>query len=307
MRYITFTIGREQKFGALLGEQVIELGKHSFPATMLDFIQAGEDAWTAAKAFCLANLALGVPLSRLHLLAPLPRPGKIIGIGLNYMDHCREQNVKIPERPLVFAKYGTAVTGPYETIQWDAALTNEVDYEGELGVVIGKTAHWVTEETALDYVFGYTVADDVSARDLQFSDRQWVRSKSLDTFCPFGPVIVTSGEIPDPQRLALRTKVNGKVLQDSNTSEMIFSVRALVAFLSRSFTLEPGDLILTGTPDGVGVFRNPKIFLQNGDLVEVEIEGVGKIENRVFCTSTLGRLTIRNGSNDRRNKSCLLM
>ena len=281
MRYITFTVGKEEKFGALLDERVIELGKHGFPTTMLDFIQAGEEVWAAAKAFCLDNPASGVSLNQLRLLAPLPRPGKIIGIGLNYMDHCREQNVKVPERPLVFAKFGTAVTGPYETIEWDAALTNEVDYEGELGVVIGKTVRRVTKETALDYVFGYTVANDVSARDLQFSDKQWVRSKNLDTFCPFGPAIVTADEIPDPQILALRTKVNGKVLQDSNTSEMIFSVRELIAFLSRSFTLEPGDLILTGTPNGVGVFRNPKIFLQNGDLVEVEIEGIGKIENRV--------------------------
>jgi 2-keto-4-pentenoate hydratase/2-oxohepta-3-ene-1,7-dioic acid hydratase in catechol pathway len=198
MRYITFTVGKEQKFGALLGERVIELGKHGFPATMLDFIRAGEKVWEAAQAFCLKNPASGVSHNQLHLLAPLPRPGKIIGIGLNYMDHYREQNVKVPERPPVFAKFGSAVTGPFETIEWDATLTNEVDYEGELGVVIGKTVRRVTKETAIDYVFGYTVANDVSARDLQFSDKQWVRSKSLDTFCPFGPAIVTADEIPDP-------------------------------------------------------------------------------------------------------------
>jgi 2-keto-4-pentenoate hydratase/2-oxohepta-3-ene-1,7-dioic acid hydratase in catechol pathway len=265
----------------LFGDRVIELGKNGFPATMLDFIQAGEGVWLAAQAFCLENPVSDISLNQLHLLAPLPRPGKIIGIGLNYMDHCREQNVKVPEHPLVFAKFGTAVTGPYEEIEWEAALAHEVDYEGELGVVIGKTARLITKDAALDYVFGYTVANDVSARDLQYSDKQWVRSKSLDTFCPFGPAIVTADEIPDPQTLALHTKVNGKVLQDSNTCEMIFSVRELISFLSHSFTLEPGDLILTGTPNGVGVFRNPKIFLQNEDLVEVEIEGVGKIENRV--------------------------
>ena len=281
MRFITYTNGKEQKFGALLGGRVVELGGHGFPATMLGFIQAGEKVWEAAQAFCRENPVSDVSLDQLRLLAPLPRPGKVIGIGLNYMDHCREQNVKVPERPLVFAKFGTAVTGPYETIEWEAALTNQVDYEGELGVVIGKTVRRVTKEAALDYVFGYTVANDVSARDLQFSDKQWVRSKSLDTFCPFGPAIVTTDEIPDPQTLALRTRVNGNVLQDSNTCEMIFSVRELISFLSHSFTLEPGDLILTGTPNGVGVFRNPKIFLQNGDLVEVEIEHVGKIENRV--------------------------
>jgi 2-keto-4-pentenoate hydratase/2-oxohepta-3-ene-1,7-dioic acid hydratase in catechol pathway len=281
MRYITFTNGKEQKFGALLGERVIELVQHGFPATMLDFLQAGEEVWAAVKTFCLDNPAIGVSINQLRLLAPLPRPGKIIGIGLNYMDHCREQNVKVPERPLVFAKFGTAVTGPFENIKWDPALTKEVDYEGELGVVIGKTARRVTKENALNYVFGYTVANDVSARDLQFSDKQWVRSKSLDTFCPFGPAIVTADEIPNPQTLALRTMVNNKVMQDSNTAEMIFGVQELIAYLSRSFTLEPGDLILTGTPHGVGVFSNPKIFLHNGDLVEVEIEGIGRIGNHV--------------------------
>jgi 2-keto-4-pentenoate hydratase/2-oxohepta-3-ene-1,7-dioic acid hydratase in catechol pathway len=281
MRYITFGIGTEEKFGAVVDGRVIEPGKHRFPANMMDFIQAGEEAWAAAKTFYLEHPAPGVSLNQLQLQAPLPKPGKIIGIGLNYMDHCREQNVKVPERPLVFAKFGTAVRGPYETIEWDTALTNEVDYEGELGVVIGKTGRRITKAAALDYVFGYTVANDVSARDLQFSDKQWVRSKSLDTFCPFGPAIVTADEIPDPQILALCTKVNGKVMQDSNTSEMIFDVRELIAFLSCSFTLEAGDLILTGTPNGVGVFRNPKVFLQDGDLVSVEIEGIGKIENRV--------------------------
>lgn len=281
MRYITFTVGKEQRFGALYRERVIELGKHGFPATMLDFIQAGEAVWAAAQAFCLENPVSDLSLNQLHLLAPLPRPGKIIGIGLNYMDHCREQNVKVPERPLVFAKFGTAVTGPCGEIEWEAALTHEVDYEGELGVVIGKTVRRITKEAALDYVFGYTVANDVSARDLQFSDKQWVRSKNLDTFCPLGPAIVTADEVPDPQKLVLRTSVNGTILQDSNTYEMIFTVRELISFLSQSFTLEPGDLILTGTPKGVGVFRNPKIFLKNGDLVEVEIESIGKIENRV--------------------------
>jgi 2-keto-4-pentenoate hydratase/2-oxohepta-3-ene-1,7-dioic acid hydratase in catechol pathway len=281
MRYVTFTIGEEKKYGALLGERVIELDRQGFPATMLEFIQAGEEIWTAAQVFCLDNPAPGISLDRIRLHAPLPRPGKIVGIGLNYMDHCREQKVMVPEYPLVFAKFGTAVIGPYDIIEWDADLTTKVDYEGELGAVIGKTARRVKQEDALDYVFGYTVVNDVSARDLQFSDKQWVRSKSLDSFCPFGPAIVTTDEIPNPQALALRTKVNGEVLQDSNTAEMIFGVRELVAYLSCSFTLEPGDLILTGTPAGVGVFRTPKIFLQNGDVLEVEIDGIGKIENRV--------------------------
>jgi 2-keto-4-pentenoate hydratase/2-oxohepta-3-ene-1,7-dioic acid hydratase in catechol pathway len=223
----------------------------------------------------------GISLSSVHLLAPLPRPGKIVCVGLNYMDHCREQNVKVPERPLLFAKFATAITGPYDPVMWDPALTCQVDFEVELGVVIGRTARLVTEETALDYVFGYTVANDISARDLQFSDVQWVRGKSLDTFCPIGPAIVTADEIPDPQVLALRTTVNGVILQDSNTAEMIFGVRELIAFISRSFTLEPGDLILTGTPHGVGVFRNPQVFLKDGDQVVVEVENIGRLENQM--------------------------
>jgi 2-keto-4-pentenoate hydratase/2-oxohepta-3-ene-1,7-dioic acid hydratase in catechol pathway len=281
MRTITFRDGKEQKLGALLGARVIEPGKYGFPANIMDFIQAGPKTWAALSSFCQNNAGLGVPLDRLCLVAPLPVPGKIIGIGLNYMDHCREQNVKVPERPLVFAKFASAVCGPCDAIAWDPALTNEVDYEGELGVVIGKTARRVPKENALDYVFGYTVANDVSARDLQFSDRQWVRSKSLDTFCPFGPTIVTADEIANPQELALRTKVNGKVLQDSNTSEMIFGVQELIAYLSHSFTLEPGDLILTGTPAGVGHSRKPPRYLHEGDVVEITIESIGTLRNPV--------------------------
>lgn len=285
MKYMTFTDGADQKFGALLGEKVIELSGRGFPSTLMEFISAGEQVWTAADSYCQYSASSGLPLSQVRALAPLPKPGKIVCIGLNYMDHCREQNIKVPERPVVFAKFPNTVTGPFDAIEWDSALTNQVDYEVELGVVIGKTARRVTQEKALDYVFGYTTANDVSARDLQFSDSQWVRGKSLDGFCPFGPVIVTADEIPDPQQLALRTTVNGQVLQDSNTAEMIFGVRELISFLSQAFTLEPGDLILTGTPDGVGVFRKPQVFLRDGDQVAVEVEHIGKLENRVVVSS----------------------
>ncbi len=290
MRYITFTDGTELKFGILLGERVVELAGQGFPSTLLEFIAAGEHAWAEAAAYCQSSPQPELQLSQVRLLAPLPRPSKIICIGLNYMDHCREQNVKVPERPLVFAKFPNAVTGPYDIIEWDSTLTDQVDYEVELGVVIGKTARRVTQERALDYVFGYTVANDVSARDLQFSDTQWVRGKSLDSFCPLGPVIVTADEILDPQMLALRTTVNGQVLQDSNTSEMIFGVRELISFLSQAFTLEPGDLILTGTPDGVGVFRKPPVFLHDGDQVVVEVERIGQLENRAVVTNQLRTL-----------------
>jgi 2-keto-4-pentenoate hydratase/2-oxohepta-3-ene-1,7-dioic acid hydratase in catechol pathway len=286
MRYVTFSTGTQGKLGALVGDRVIDLGGHGFPGTLLGFIQAGPKTWEKAAAFCQDPALSGPSLTEVRLLAPVQRPGKIMAIGLNYMDHCREQNVKPPDRPIVFAKFTTAVIGPGDEITWDPAVTDQVDYEVELCVVIGRTARNVSEAEALDYVFGYTVANDVSARDLQFSDKQWVRAKSLDTFCPLGPIVVTTDEIPDPQALKLFATVNGQVLQDSTTAEMIFGVRTLIATLSRAFTLEPGDILLTGTPDGVGVFRKPQVFLKHGDVVVVEVERIGQLENR--CRETRG-------------------
>jgi 2-keto-4-pentenoate hydratase/2-oxohepta-3-ene-1,7-dioic acid hydratase in catechol pathway len=211
------------------------------------------------------------------------RPGKIVCIGLNYLDHIREQDAEVPEQPVVFAKFPTAVIGPGEPIPIDEELTKRVDWEVELAVVIGRTARRVDVAEALDYVFGYTVANDVSARDLQYGDGQWVRGKSLDGFCPLGPEIVTADEIPDPQSLALRTTVNGEVMQDSSTSEMVFGVAELIAFCSRSFTLAPGDVLLTGTPWGCGEFMDPPRSLHPGDVVEVSIEGIGSLRNPVVA------------------------
>ncbi len=219
-------------------------------------------------------------LQEVKLLAPFMRPSKIIAIGLNYWDHCREQNVRPPDRPIVFTKFSSAIIGPEGIVCWNPTLTQKVDFEAELAVVIGEKARHVAASEALNYVAGYTCANDVSARDLQFSDKQWVRGKSLDTFAPLGPWMVTADEIPDPNRLAIRSTVNGVVMQDSNTSEMIFDVPTLIAFLSRSFTLLPGDVILTGTPNGVGVFREPPLFLHGGDEITIEIEGIGKLHNR---------------------------
>jgi 2-keto-4-pentenoate hydratase/2-oxohepta-3-ene-1,7-dioic acid hydratase in catechol pathway len=213
-------------------------------------------------------------------LNPVGRPGKIVCVGLNYLDHCRETNTPPPERPLLFAKFPTSVTGPSGAIVWSTRLTNEVDFEAELAVVIGKTGRHIGEDEALDYVAGYTAANDVSARDVQLGDDQWVRGKSLDTFCPLGPVFVTKDEIPDPQNLAIRSILNGEVMQESNTDLMIFSVAQVIAFCSEAFTLEPGDVILTGTPHGVGLGRDPKVYMQDGDVIVVEIEGIGRLENR---------------------------
>jgi len=276
-----YTHGERRRLGALLGETLAELDEADLPTTLDELISAGPQVWERAGQFLKTGQCRHVSAESLHLLAPLARPGKVIGIGLNYMDHCREQNVPVPSSPLVFAKFTTAVTGPGEPISWDPELTQQVDFEAELGVVIGRRARNVPKEEALSYVFGYTALNDVSARDLQFSDRQWVRAKSLDSFCPIGPLVVSADEIPNPQALAIRCRLNGELMQDSCTSEMIFGVAELIAFLSRAFTLEPGDLIATGTPNGVGVFRDPKVFLKDGDRVEVEIEKIGVLSNPV--------------------------
>ncbi|GAB4573495.1 MAG: hypothetical protein Kow0077_16030 [Anaerolineae bacterium] len=220
-----------------------------------------------------------IALSEARLLAPLERPGKIVAIGQNYWDHCREQNKPAPDRPVIFTKFTTAINHPGGVIRWSPDLTAQVDFEAELAVVIGRTARHVDEEAALDYVFGYTAANDVTARDLQYGDKQWVRGKSLDTFCPLGPTLVTADEIPDPQLVTIRTELNGTVMQNSHTGEMIFSVAYIIAFASAAFTLEPGDVILTGTPDGVGHFRQPPVYLKAGDHIALELGGIGRLEN----------------------------
>jgi 5-carboxymethyl-2-hydroxymuconate isomerase len=215
-----------------------------------------------------------------RLAAPL-KPGKIVAIGLNYMDHVRETGMDAPTKPLVFTKFTTSVIGDGDEIRVDRAITQRVDWEVELAAVIGRTATRVAAEDALSHVFGYTVANDVSARDVQFADGQWVRGKSLDTFCPLGPVIVTADEVADPQALKLWTRVGDETVQDSLTGEMVFGVAELISFCSHSFTLEPGDVVLTGTPWGCGEFMDPIRSLQAGDVVEVEVEGIGKIANPV--------------------------
>jgi len=207
------------------------------------------------------------------------RPSKIIALGLNYKDHAEESKGKIPENPLIFAKFPNTLVGHRGQIYWSPNITKKVDYEAELAVIIGSETKNCSVEKALRHVFGYACANDVSARDLQFSDGQWVRGKSLDTFCPLGPWIVTTDELPDPNNVEIKCRVNGKTMQSGNTSNMIFSVQEVVSFLSRHFTLYPGDVILTGTPSGVGAFRDPPLYLKDGDEVIVEIEGIGSLVN----------------------------
>lgn len=218
--------------------------------------------------------------SELILEAPIPRPGKIICIGLNYRNHAIESGMEIPKRPMIFSKFVTSVLAPDGTIVIPAG-SEQTDFEAELAVVIGRHAKNVPTSTAMDYVFGYTNLNDVSARDFQFADGQWQRGKSCDTFAPFGPFVATADEIPDPHDLSIRFRLNGEILQDSTTAEMIFCIPDLIEFLSRSFSLEPGDIIATGTPPGVGFARNPPIFLKGGDVCEVEVEGLGILRNQV--------------------------
>lgn len=255
-------------------------------ATIDELIAAGPEAWNAARRAAATAFENGEPLAPGMLAAPLGAPSKIACVGLNYHDHCRETGMAAPERPLIFAKFPSSLVGPDAAIEWPEGLTEQVDWEVELAVVIGRRVRHAVPDEALDAVFGYTAANDVSARDLQFADQQWVRAKSIDGFCPVGPVIVTPDEFGDPQDKRLFARVNGETMQDSTTAEMIFGVAEIVSFLSRACTLEPGDLILTGTPWGVGGFRDPPVFLQPGDTVEVEVEGVGVLANDVGRTAT---------------------
>jgi 2-keto-4-pentenoate hydratase/2-oxohepta-3-ene-1,7-dioic acid hydratase in catechol pathway len=226
----------------------------------------------------LQERAAIIPWTAVQLIAPVPRPGKLICIGLNYRDHAAESNMPIPERPVVFSKFTTAVIGPDEPVLIPATST-QVDYEAELAVVIGRRAKHVPRERALDYVLGYTCFNDVSARDFQFADGQWQRGKSCDTFAPMGSFIATTDEIADPHNLAIRLRLNGETMQNSRTDQLIFGVPELIAFLSETITLEPGDVIATGTPPGVGFARKPPVFLKAGDEMEVEIQGLGVLRN----------------------------
>jgi 2,4-didehydro-3-deoxy-L-rhamnonate hydrolase len=210
----------------------------------------------------------------------ITRPGKIVCVGLNYRDHAEEGGLDLPKAPLLFAKWPNTLIGDGEPIVVPPEAT-QVDYEAELGVVIGSTARRVSEAAALDHVEGYICLNDVTARDLQFGDGQWTRGKSLDTFCPVGPRLVPREEIEDPQKLAIRCILNGETMQDSSTDQMIFSVAEIIAYISQIITLEAGDLIATGTPAGVGVFRDPKVLLKDGDEVSVEIEDLGTLTNPV--------------------------
>jgi 2-keto-4-pentenoate hydratase/2-oxohepta-3-ene-1,7-dioic acid hydratase in catechol pathway len=276
MKIAQFYDKKKIRLGLIRSEGIIPI---DFDGDMIEFIRSGQGITTKDS---------NIPLPDVQIAAPVSRPSKIIAIGLNYKDHADESKGKLPEVPLIFAKFPNSITGPDTEITWDESVTKKVDFEAELAVIIGREVYNCTEEEALSCVFGYTCANDVSARDLQFGDGQWVRGKSLNTFCPIGPWIVTPDELADPHSLKIRCFLNGRQMQNSSTAHIIFKVPTLISFFSRHFTLLPGDIILTGTPHGVGAFRDPPVYMKNGDEVSVDIEGIGRLTNRCRTTNSSG-------------------
>ena len=310
MQLVTFRRGRgEPKLGAVWHERVLDLGglykdqatqrgtlrrgRGGFPRSLLEVIQGGEATWASVREVWeygkglvdqqaieeLATRRLAYPLKRVRLLAPIPAPARnVFCLGRNYADHAAERGAAAPDHPVYFTKPGTAVVGPGDDVVHHA-ITKELDYEVELAVVIGTGGRDIPRAEALRHVFGYTIINDVTARDLQKRHNQWFKGKSLDTFCPMGPMLVTADEIPDPQALAVSLRVNGQTRQSSHTAKMIFPVAQCIEVLSQGMTLLPGDIIATGTPEGVGAATGT--FLRAGDRIEAEVEGIGILASKV--------------------------
>jgi acylpyruvate hydrolase len=318
MQLVTFSHRGVQRVGLLERERVIDVNRAYaallaqrgeprartladalVPADMIGILESGERALTAireAEGYVREGRGAGEPAESLKrdgvvftrsevvLKAPIPRPGKLILLGLNYRDHAEETGQKIPEVPTLFSKYHNSVIGPGAAILIPNA-TEQIDYEAEFAFVIGRRGHRIPRERALDYVAGYTIVNDVSARDYQFATSQWMVGKTFDTHCPMGPALVLKDEIADPHRLDISLSIAGEVLQTSNTSQLIFKIPETVEYLSQVMTLEPGDVIATGTPAGVGFTRKPPRWLQAGETVRVEIAGLGMLENPVAKAS----------------------
>ena len=320
MKLVTYEAGKQQRVGVVEGESVVDVrvvldliakrrvpralaGEKQFkqaaemlresgaaPRTMIELLERGAE-WRQALHIITSGLVKHVdakkapkgilaPLASVRLRAPIARPGKITCLGQNYADHAREQGIEPPEKPIYFLKSSNTISGPGDPIVLPPNST-QVDYEAELAVVIGQGGRHIPGEKAYEHVAGYMILQDVSARDMQFGDKQWYRGKSCDTFAPTGPWIVTPDEIPDPHHLRITLALNGQTMQDSNTSNLIFKVPFLISYLSQSATWEAGDIISTGTPPGVGVFRKPPVFLKPGDTVSISIERIGTLTNPV--------------------------
>jgi 2-keto-4-pentenoate hydratase/2-oxohepta-3-ene-1,7-dioic acid hydratase in catechol pathway len=284
MRLATIRTPAGPRAAVQVGTDFVDL--HATDPTLPDrtrpMLLHGPEMLKAVEQAARRSNAVKYPVAEAKLLPPVLGPAKIICIGLNYRDHAAESGVPIPKDPVVFSKYATALAGHGQNIVLPP-VSEEIDYEAELVVVVGKRGKNLKAEQAAEYVAGYTIGNDVSARDWQLKKdgKQWMIGKTFDTFAPTGPVLVTADEIPDPHKLAIKLRLNGQTMQDSNTSQMIFQVGDLLAYLSQVFTLEPGDLIFTGTPPGVGFARRPPVFLKGGDVVEVEIDGLGVLRNPV--------------------------
>lgn len=295
MKLVTYESDAKWRAGLMVGDNVVD-ATVAAKAALLDFDTAwisnrqiirlnpqqhsGLESAASDIAEAKSSDLIVFPVDSARLGPPIPDPDKIICLGLNYKSHAEEAGLKAPEVPILFSKYRNALVGPTDPILLPG-VSAEIDYEAELAVVIGKQCKDIAAEDALNYVAGYMAFNDVSARDLQFRTGQWLSGKSLDTFAPCGPALVI-GEVNDPQELNISACVNGQTLQQSNTRNMIFSVAETIAYISQLMTLEPGDIIATGTPEGVGFKRNPPIFLRDGDIVEVEIEGIGRLRNPVI-------------------------
>jgi 2-keto-4-pentenoate hydratase/2-oxohepta-3-ene-1,7-dioic acid hydratase in catechol pathway len=312
LKLLSFDFHGEQRLGELQDQSIIDLGQahdlfhsevtgthyakpKSFPQRMIDFLESGEElsnytsdltnhvhALLPKRSKELQQRRVLLKMPDVHVLPPVPVPPKIICLGLNYRDHAEEARVPLPERPLLFSKPSTTIVGPEDTVVYPK-ISTQVDYEVELAAVIGKRGKGIPESDAFDYVAGYTVFNDVSARDIQFADKQWFRGKSFDTFAPTGPYLVSRDQVSDPHDLKMDLRVNGEIRQRSTTANMIFKIPQLIAFISNVMTLQPGDIIATGTPAGVGFYAKPeKRLLKPGDLMEAEIEGIGLLRNRII-------------------------
>ncbi len=286
MRLVSFGALGAERLGALIndGKQIVDLNAAdgSIPAAMIDFLRG--NFWEKTKRLLADTSSLQgkavVAAEKVRLGAPVPRPGQILCVGLNYKDHADEQGLEYPKSPLLFGKSPMAAVGPADSVVYPEDVT-QLDYEVELGVIIGRTAKNVSAAEARKFVAGYCVFHDVSARCCQFGDKQWFRGKSFDTFAPFGPALVSSDEVSDPHALKLSCKVNGEVRQNGTTANLIHPIDQVIAYITRGITLQPGDVIATGTPAGVGCFFKPPKLLKKGDTVELEIQGLGKITNKI--------------------------
>ena len=311
MKLLSFDSHGEQRLGELRDQGIIDLGRAhdlflsevtgthrekpvSFPQRMIDFLESGEElrSYTSnltdhvhgllpRRSRELRQQRVLLKTTDVRILPPVPVPPKIVCLGLNYRDHAEEARVPLPERPLLFSKPSTTIVGPEDLVIYPK-ISTQVDYEVELAAIIGKRGKDIPESDAFDHVAGYTVFNDISARDIQFGDKQWFRGKSFDTFAPMGPCLVSREQVSDPHNLKMELRVNGETRQRSTTANMIFKIPQLIAFISDVMTLQPGDVIATGTPAGVGFYAKPeRRLLKPGDLMEAEIEGIGLLRNRI--------------------------